>query len=141
MKGTPVPPTDLEAVKRQQRAFYQANAKYYHLIDEQFQSGYTYDDIPREPVGGLRAPVHFLDVGCGIGYCVRRAVKLGRVATGTDLSLPSRNRESDVGRGSPERPLLGQQLPPVELAECGNAGGARELSPPTPASPDASVHR
>jgi SAM-dependent methyltransferase len=87
MKGTPVPPTDLEAVKRQQRAFYQANAKYYHLIDEQFQSGYTYDDILKELAGRLTAPVGFLDVGCGSGYYVRRAMELGCVAVGIDLSL------------------------------------------------------
>jgi SAM-dependent methyltransferase len=89
MKGTPVPPTDLEAVKRQQRAFYQANAKYYHLIDEQFQSGYTYDDILKELAGRLTAPVGFLDVGCGSGYYVLRARALGCMATGIDLSLHS----------------------------------------------------
>jgi ubiquinone/menaquinone biosynthesis C-methylase UbiE len=89
MKAPPVPPTDLEALKRQQRAFYQANAKYYHLIDEQVQSGYTYDDILKELAGRLTAPVRFLDVGCGSGYYVLRAREIGCVATGIDLSLHS----------------------------------------------------
>ncbi len=89
MKASPGPPADLEALKRQQRVFYQSNAKYYHLIDEYLQSGYTYDDILVELTGQLAAPVHFLDVGCGSGYYVRRALELGCVPTGVDLSLHS----------------------------------------------------
>jgi SAM-dependent methyltransferase len=89
MEASPGPPTDLEALKRQQRAFYQSNAKYYHLIDGYLQSGYTYDGILAELLAGLAPPVHFLDVGCGSGYYVRRAMELGCVPTGMDLSLHS----------------------------------------------------
>jgi ubiquinone/menaquinone biosynthesis C-methylase UbiE len=89
MRTSPSLPTDLEALKRQQRAFYQATAKYYHLIDDYLQSGYTYNDILAELAGRLAAPVHFLDVGCGSGYYVRRAMELGCVPTGVDLSLHS----------------------------------------------------
>lgn len=87
MSMSPTPPTDLEALKRQQRAFYQDSAKYYRLIDEQFQSGYAYDYILAELAGRLSKPVRFLDVGAGSGYYIHRATGLGCAAIGIDLSL------------------------------------------------------
>jgi SAM-dependent methyltransferase len=95
MSLEPVPPAELEALKRQQQAFYQANAKYYRLIDRQFHSGYAYDHILAALVGRLPRPVHFLDVGAGSGYHVRRAAELGCLAVGIDLSLHACRMGSD----------------------------------------------
>jgi SAM-dependent methyltransferase len=79
-------PPDPDLLKRQQRDFYQANEKYYRLLDEQFQSGYTYADILEALVRRQQSPVRFLDVGAGSGYYVRHAMELGCLAVGVDLS-------------------------------------------------------
>ncbi len=100
MKVSSTSALDPELLKQQQRAFYQANEKYYRLLDVQFRSGYTYQDILEELVSRRRAPVHFLDVGSGSGYYVRRATELGCVAVGIDLS-PHACRPGD--RPAPER--------------------------------------
>ncbi len=86
MSADPVPPVELEALKRQQQAFYQANAKYYRLIDEQFHSGYTYGYLLEALARRVPAPARFLDIGAGSGYYIRRAAELGCVAAGIDLS-------------------------------------------------------
>lgn len=86
MSPDPASRIDLEALKHQQRVFYQTNPKYYRLIDEQFQSGYAYDHILEELVARLDAPLRFLDVGAGSGYYVWRATRLGCIAVGVDLS-------------------------------------------------------
>lgn len=86
MSADPISPFALEDLKRQQQAFYQANSKYYRLIDEQFHSGYTYDHILRELVGRLPVPVRFLDIGAGSGYYVHQATALKCAAVGIDLS-------------------------------------------------------
>ncbi len=86
MSADAVPPIELEDLKRRQQAFYQANPKYYRLIDEQFHSGYTYDHILEALAGRLPAPVRFLDIGAGSGYYVRRAAELGCAPVGIDLS-------------------------------------------------------
>lgn len=80
-------PPEPEALKRQQQAFYQANEKYYRLLDEQFQAGYTYENILADLVSRRPRSTRFLDVGSGSGYYVRRARELGCVAVGIDLSL------------------------------------------------------
>ena len=80
---------DLEALKRQQREFYQRNAKYYRLIGQQFESGYAYDHVLEELVGRVAPPARFLDIGAGSGYYVERGRRLGCRSVGIDLSLHS----------------------------------------------------